>query len=153
MLRVAAALISGLLTLPAVAAAQEAQAVDASKMGVDLSRIKRQLAQAQAEEASDDVLRLKFTVEVVGTAPKIDFLEGFNVDGPMPYGPPSHREVLDVLTPQEFRSPVVPFSSLAALAAQKLWQYNKKRQCEAELEEYRRLVMQGVAIAAPRCNQ
>ena len=153
MVRIAALLLISLLTWPANAFAQDAQAVDPSKMGVDLSRIKRELNQAATEAASDDPLRLNFTVEVVGTAPRIDFLEGFDVNGPIPYGPPSHREVLDVLTPQEFRSPVVPFYSLAALAAQKLWQYNKKRQCEAEIEEYRRLVMQGVAIAAPRCNR
>jgi hypothetical protein len=71
----------------------------------------------------------------------------------VPYGPPTHQEVLDVLTPREYRTPVFPLSSLAVLAAQKLFQYNKKKQCEAEIEEYRRLVMQGVAIAAPRCTQ
>jgi hypothetical protein len=145
--------LAALLVLPAGAFAQEAQAVDASKMGVDLSRIKRELAQAHVDEGPDDPLRLRFTVEVVGTAPRIDFLEGFDVNGPVSYGPPTHREVLDVLTPQEFRSPVVPFYGLAMAAAQKLWQYNKKRQCEAEIAEYRRLVMQGVAMAAPRCNQ
>jgi hypothetical protein len=122
-------------------------------MGVDLSRIKRELAEAEAEEQSGDPLRLRFRVEVVGTAPRIDLLEGFKVEGPVPYGPPTHNEVLEVLTPQEFRSPVVPFSSLAVLAAQKLMQYSKKKQCEAEIEEYRRLVMQGVAVAAPRCTQ
>jgi hypothetical protein len=150
--RLTALALAAFLALPAGAFAQAPQAVDASKMGVDLSRIKRELAQAQAEEGPDDPLRLRFTVEVVGTAPRIDFLEGFDVNGPVSYGPPTHREVLDVLTPQEFRSPVVPFYGLAMAAAQKLWQYNKKRQCEAEIAEYRRLVMQGVAMAAPRCN-
>jgi hypothetical protein len=146
-------MLVALVALPAAALAQDAQAVDASKMGINLSRIKRELAQAQAEETgADDPLRLRFTVEVVGTAPKIDFLEGFNVNGPMAYGPPTHREVLDMLTPKEYRSPAVPFFSLAVAAAQKLWQYNKKRECEAEIEEYRALVMQGVAMAAPRCN-
>jgi hypothetical protein len=152
--RLTAVLLVALFALPAGVFAQDPQSVDATKMGVDLSRIKRELAQAQTEEASgDDPLRLRFTVEVVGSAPKIDLLEGFSVDGPMPYGPPTHREFLDVVTPREFRTPVVPFYGLAVAAAQKLWQYNKKRQCEAEIEEYRRLVMQGVAIAAPRCNQ
>jgi hypothetical protein len=152
--RFTALLIVALLALPVRAFAQDAQAVDASKMGVDLSRIKRELAQAQADETSpDDPLRLRFTVEVVGTAPKIDLLEGFNVRGPVPYGPPTHQEFLDVVTPREYRSPTVDFLGLGVAAAQKLWQYNKKRQCEAEIEEYRRLVMQGVAMAAPRCNQ
>jgi hypothetical protein len=152
-MRIVATLLVAVLAVPAGAFAQQGQAVDPTKMGVDLSRIKRELAETQADEGSDDPLRLRFRVEVVGVAPKIDFLEGFNVEGPVPYGPPTHREVLDVITPKEFRSPVVPFYSLAVLAAQKLVQYSKKKQCEAEIEEYRRLVMQGVAIAAPRCSQ
>ena len=150
-MRVLAALLVALLAMPAGVFAQQGQAVDPSKMGIDLSRIKRELAEAQEE--SDDPLRLRFRVEVVGVAPKIDFLEGFSVEGAVPYGSPTHEEVLNVLTPQEFRSPVVPFSSLAVLAAQKLFEYSKKKQCEAEIEEYRRLVMQGIAIAAPRCSR
>ena len=150
-MRVLAALLVALLAMPAGVFAQQGQAVDPSKMGIDLSRIKRELAEAQEE--SDDPLRLRFRVEVVGVAPKIDFLEGFSVEGAVPYGSPTHEEVLNVLTPQEFRGPVVPFSSLAVLAAQKLFEYSKKKQCEAEIDEYRRLVMQGVAIAAPRCSR
>jgi hypothetical protein len=159
MQRITALLLVVTLALPAGALAQQPQGVDATKMGVDLSRIKRELAQAQAqaqaaeETTEGDPLRLRFTVEVVGTAPKIDLLEGFNVRGPLPYGPPTHQEFLDVVTPREFRSPTVDFLGLAVAAAQGLWKYNRKRQCEAELAEYRRLVMQGVAMAAPRCNQ
>jgi hypothetical protein len=154
MRRLATLLLVAALAVPAGAFAQGGQAVDASKMGVDLGRIKRELAQAQAQDAEpSDPLRLKFVVEVVGVAPKIDLFEGFSVEGAVPYGPPTHQEVLDQLTPQEYRSPVIPFYSLAVMAAQKLYQYNKKKQCEAEIEEYRRLVMQGVAIAAPRCSR
>ena len=154
MSRLIAVFLVALVAVPAGVFAQDPQAVDPTKMGVDLSRIKRELAQAQSDEApDDDPLRLRFRVEVVGTAPKIDVLEGFSVNGPMPYGPPTHREFLDVVTPQYYRTPVIPFYGLAVAAAQKLWQYNKKRQCEAEIEEYRRLVMQGVAMAAPRCGQ
>jgi hypothetical protein len=120
-------------------------------MGVVLSRVRRQLEQAPAPTSPDDPLRLQFTVEVFGVAPKIDLLEGFAVDGPLPYGAPTHQDVIGHLTPQAFRSPVVPISGLAAAAAQKLYQFGKKKQCEAEIEEYRRLVMQGVAIAPPRC--
>lgn len=152
-MRVITLLLAAIVALPAGASAQQEPAVDATKMGVDLSRIKRELAQAQAADDSDDPLHLRFNVQVVGIAPRIDFLEGFTIEGPVPYGPPTHDEVLNVLTPEEFRSPVVPFSSLAVLAAQKLFAYSKKKQCEAEIEEYRRLVMQGVAIAAPRCSR
>jgi hypothetical protein len=152
MQRITALLLVALLALPGATFAQQPPAVDVSKMGIDLSRIKRELAQAE-ETPTDDPLRLRFTVEVVGTAPKIDLLEGFNVKGPLPYGPPTHQEFLDVVTPREYRSPTVDFLGIAVAAAQGLWKYNRKRQCQAELEEYRRLVMQGVAMAAPRCTQ
>lgn len=146
-------LLVAMLATPSVALAQEPQTVDAAKLGVSLSRIKRELVQAQAEDKDPNPLKLTFTVEVVGSAPKIDLLEGFAVSGAVPYGPPTHSEVLDVLTPQEFRGQAFPVLGLAVLAAQKLYQYNKKRQCEAEIEEYRRLVMSGVPVAAPRCTQ
>ena len=151
-MRFVALLLVAVFAVPAGALGQATPAVDPTKMGIDLARIKRELAETVTDE-SDDPLRLRFRVEVVGVAPKIDLLEGFNVEGPVPYGPPTHKEVLHVLTPEEFRSPVVPFYSLAVVAAQKLFQYSKKKKCEAEIEEYRRLVMQGVAIAAPRCTQ
>jgi hypothetical protein len=153
MVRSIALLIVAIFALPAGAFAQDGQSLDASKMGVDLSRIKRELVEATTVDETEDPLRPRFRVEVVGIAPRIDFLEGFSLEGAVPYGPPTHGEVLHMLTPQEFRSPAVPFSSLAVLAAQKLFAYNKKKQCEAEIEEYRRLVMQGVAVAAPRCSR
>ena len=159
MKRLTALLLVATLALPSAAFAQAAQssppeqpAVDASKLGVDLSRIKRELAEAGSEESSDSPLKLRFTVQVIGVAPKIDVLEGFKVDGPIPYGAPTHREFLEVVTPKEYRAGVFPISSLAALAAQKLWQYSKKKQCEMEIENYRQLVMQGVAVAAPTCS-
>ena len=151
-MRPVATLLIVLLATPVGAFAQQ-PAVDATKMGVDLSRIKRELAELPVESDSSDPMRLRFQVEVVAPAPKIDLLGGFRPDGPVPYGPPTHNEVLNVLTPQEFNSPVVPFYGLAVLAAKKLAQYGKKKQCEAEIEEYRSLVMQGIAIAAPRCTR
>ena len=129
--------------------------VDASKLGVSLSRIKRELAQAEAAASvpEDGRLKFSFTVEVVGSAPKINILEGFSVTGAIPYGAPTHQEVLDVLTPQEFRSPVIPFSAIAFWAAKAIAEKSKKSRCEQELADYRALVMQGVAVTAPRCAQ
>lgn len=166
-MRAIAVLLVALLTAPAPVWAQAAQgatqppadasppAVDASKLGVSLSRIKRELAQADeaASKPDDDRLKFSFSVQVVGQAPKINFLEGFPLSGAVPYGSPTHQEVLDVLTPKEFRSPVMPFSAVAVWAAQQLWQKSKKSRCEQELAEYKALVMQGVAVAAPRCTQ
>ena len=126
--------------------------VDPAKLGVSLDRIRRELSEAEVREHSGErPLRLEFTVKVFGFAPKIDLLENYPLTGPAPYGAPTHREVLDVLTPQEFRSPPIPLSAIASWAAQQLWNRSEKQRCEEELAEYKRLVMQGVAVAAPRC--
>jgi hypothetical protein len=128
--------------------------VDASKMGVSLSRIRRELRQAEVrEQRGNNPLSLEYHVEVFGTAPRIDLLKEYPLIGPTPYGAPTHREVIDFLTPEEFRSPAIPFSSLAVWGIQQLWNRNKKQRCEAELAEYKSLVMQGVNVAAPRCTQ
>jgi hypothetical protein len=128
------------------------QAVDPAKLGVSLERIRRQLAQPD-QDPQDGSLRLAFRVEVFGHAPPIDLLKDFPLTGPVPYGGPTHREVLDVLTPQEFRSPAFPISGLAMLAGQWLQDRSRRQRCEDEIAEYRRLVMAGVAVAAPRCSQ
>jgi hypothetical protein len=167
MARICLVCLIAVLGLPVLAAAQgtpsqestatppppAAEAVDPTKLGVSLARIKRELVQATSQPETDSPLKLSFTVQVVGQAPKINLLEGFAVSGPLPYGSPTHREVLDVLTPQEFRRPIIPFSSMAVWAAQKLWDRSKKERCEDEIAEYRRAVMAGIAITAPRCTQ
>ena len=165
MKRLASFLLIGALAMPAAAVAQNVNGtatapsaevparVDASKLGVSLDRIRRELNQAQASEQQGDALRLDFHVQVIGRAPRIDLLEGFDLDGPAVYGGPTHREVIDFLTPQAFKSPTVPISSVVYWAAQQLWQKSKKSRCEQEIAEYRALVMQGVPVAAPRCTQ
>jgi hypothetical protein len=57
------------------------------------------------------------------------------------------------VTPQAYRSPVIPVSALTYWAAQKLWMKTKKERCEEEIAAYKKLVMSGVAVAAPRCSQ
>jgi hypothetical protein len=163
MTAVTAAVLLVMLAMPFQAQAQQSSAdqakppaapVDPSKMGVSLDRIRRELGEAEVRELRGAApLRLEFHVEVYGTAPKIDLLKDYPLVGPSPYGAPTHREVIDFLTPEEFRSPPIPFSTLAVWAAQQLWNRSKKQRCEAELEEYKQLVMQGVNVAAPRCAQ
>jgi hypothetical protein len=60
---------------------------------------------------------------------------------------------MQFVTPQIYRTPGVPISVLAAWAAQWFWERNKKSRCEEEIANYRALVMQGVAVSAPRCTQ
>lgn len=140
---------------PPVEAAPVATAIDATKLGVSLSRIQKHLRVAEAkEQQAGDGLRLEFNIQVFGTAPRIDVLKGVDlVNGITPDSAPSHRQMIEFVTPQIYRTPALPVSAFAAWAAQRIWQQSKKSQCEEEIANYRALVMQGVNVSAPRCTQ
>ena len=105
------------LGLAAPAAAQQGPAprapIDVDRLPIDLSRIQRELKQSQDREERDG-LNLRYHIQVVGLAPPIDlFIEGENLlTGPVPYGAPTHREVVDHITPLPFRSPIMDFGAL-----------------------------------------
>jgi len=130
--------------------------VDATKMGVSLSRIQKELrVSAAREQVSGTPFKLEYQVQVYGTAPRIDILEDFDTSrgAPLQYGAPTHQEFLNHWTPQAYRSPRVPLSSIAGWALFQLVKRADKSKCEQEIAEYRALVMQGVPAAAPRCTQ
>lgn len=158
MRRLLALLIGVTLAWPSVSFAQAEQSpsIDASKMGVSLDRIRRELKQSESRETfTANGLKLDIRVDVFGQAPPLDLIpQDFSLTyGPVPHSAPTHREHIDYVTPQEFRAPGVPIYGLAVWAAQKLADRSKKSQCEQEVADYRALVMQGVAVAAPRCTQ
>ena len=129
--------------------------IDVTKLGVSLSRIQRGLFIAESrEKQGGSAMHLEFNVQVYGKSPKIEVLKGldlFNV--PVPGTSPTHRQVLEHLTPQIYRTPSMPVSALAMWAAQHFWEKSKKTRCEEEIAAYRALVMQGVSVSAPRCTQ
>jgi hypothetical protein len=129
--------------------------IDATKLGVDLSRISRGLRLAETrEKAAVEGLRLDFSVQVYGQAPKIDVLTGVDLfSGPVPGTAPSHQQMIEFWTPPIYRAPGLPISALAFWAANQIWQKSKKSKCEEEIANYRALVMQGVNVSAPRCTQ
>jgi hypothetical protein len=130
--------------------------VDATKLGVSLSRIQRGLGVSEVRERSTAVpIKLEFQVQVFGTAPRIDFIQDFDIspDAAIPYGAPTHAEFLRQWTPQAYRAPTVPFSSIAWWAIGELSKRSQKSRCEQEIADYRALVMQGISTAAPRCSQ
>ena len=133
------------------------QAIDASKLGVDLARIQKGLRFAESKEkekASPDALRLDFSIQVYGQAPRIEVLNGIDLfNGAVPGTAPSHNQMIEYWTPVIYRSPTMPVSALAYWAAQQFWEKSKKSRCEEEIANYRALVMQGVNISAPRCAQ
>ena len=78
----------------------------AEELPVSLARIRRKLAQAPPSHAS--LLRLDVYVEVAGKAPAFHIFEGFDLQaGPVPYGAPTHSDMIRHVTPEEFRSPNV----------------------------------------------
>jgi hypothetical protein len=74
---------------------------------VSIERIKMKLAEKAPTEG--DGLRLDFYVEVIGMAPRVDlFPPDFSWAGPAPWGGMTHGEFLGVVTPEEFKAPVIP---------------------------------------------
>ena len=94
--------------------------VDANQLGLNLARIQRGL-QRSAEQQEYDGLNLRFYVNVYAPAPPIRLFTPLDnlLYGPAPYGGPTHREMMDVMTPQEFRAPAADFSGLARWFANK----------------------------------
>jgi len=130
--------------------------IDATKLGVSLPRILRQLGLEEVRDANTpkDALRLQYNVQVFGTAPKIEVLKGVDLfNGPVPGSAPTHQQYIEYATPYMYRLPALPVSAAVAWAGQWLWQKSKKTRCEEEIENYRALVMQGVNVSAPRCTQ
>jgi hypothetical protein len=106
---VAALLLIGLAT---GARAQQTD-VDVSRLPLDLQRIQRQLKQSAAREERDG-LNLRYSIDVYGKAPRIDLVTpGENLKyGPVPNTAPSHSDMMQFWTPQEFRAPAMDFAAL-----------------------------------------
>ena len=129
--------------------------IDATKLGVSLSKIQKGLFIAETREKTrGDAMHLEFNVQVYGTAPKIEVLKGIDLfNGGVPGSAPSHNQMIEFWTPQIYRSPVMPISTLAFWAASEIFKKSSKSKCEEEIRNYRELVMQGVSVSAPRCTQ
>ena len=87
--------------------------VDVSRLPINLDRIQRQLRQSTVRDESDG-LRLRYVVDVFGQAPRVELFGGFEnaLTGPAPYGAPTHQDMLNIMTPQEFSAPAANFGNL-----------------------------------------
>jgi hypothetical protein len=94
-------------------AAQQAR-VDVQRLPVNLRRIQRELAQETRQREERDGLNLRYIIDVFGQAPPIEiFTPDDNlIYGPVPYGAPTHQDMIYMMTPPEFRSPVMDFGAL-----------------------------------------
>lgn len=79
--------------------------VDVRRLPIDLRRIEREFRQTTIREERDG-LNLRYFVDVYATAPPIILFtpEDNLVFGPVPYGGPTHFEMLQMMTPREFRA-------------------------------------------------
>jgi hypothetical protein len=104
----------GLLILGAAhAAAAQQTSVDVKRLPLDLAKVTRQLRQTAGTE-SHNGLNIRYSVDVYGQAPRIElFTKQDNLaTGPVPYGAPTHRDMINQVTPIEYRAPIMDFSSL-----------------------------------------
>ena len=87
--------------------------VDVDRLPIDVARILRGLRQSTIREERDG-LHLKYFVDVYGQAPHVQLFTSRDnlLHGPVPYGAPTHSDILQVITPQEFRAPVADFGAL-----------------------------------------
>jgi hypothetical protein len=114
--RIAAALLT--LALAAPALAQES--IDVSRLPIDLDRIQRGIRESAVREEREG-LNLRYRVQIYGDAPPLVLFgpEANLTSGPVPYGAPTHREMVEQMTPKEFRAPTADLGALIRWLAEK----------------------------------
>ena len=100
------------LSTPA-APVQTAAPIDVSRLPIDLRRIEKSFRQTTIREERDG-LNLRYFVDVYAKAPAIVlFTKEDNLFyGPVPYGGPTHREMLEMITPEEHSAPAADIGAL-----------------------------------------
>jgi hypothetical protein len=114
--RIAAALLGLALASPALGQGT----LDVGRLPVDLDRIQRGLREAAVREEREG-LNLRYRVQIFGAAPPIVLLgpEANLVHGPVPYGAPTHREMIEQVTPKEYRAPAADIGALLRWLAER----------------------------------
>jgi len=115
------AFLIALFVLAAAGVASGQQpSVDVKRLPLDLNKVTQQLRQSAASE-SHNGLHIRYTVDVYGQAPRIDlFTKQDNLTtGPVPYGAPTHREMIEHVTPIEYRAPYADLSALLRWLSEK----------------------------------
>ena len=97
-----------------------ARQVNVKLLPISLHRIQRELQQSTSTENHHGLL-IRYQVDVYGRAPALElFTRGEDlVNGPVPQSAPTHKEMLEMMTPQEFRAPAADFSAFMRWLADK----------------------------------
>ena len=113
--------VIGLLVFGAAHAASAQQgSVDVKRLPIDLAKVTRELRQSTATENRTG-LNIRYRVDVYGQAPRIElFTKQDNLAyGPAPYGAPTHRDMIEHVTPQEYRAPYADIGNLMRWLSEK----------------------------------
>ena len=88
-------------------------AVDVSRLPINLERIHRELRQSSEREEHQG-LNIRYVIDVYGQAPPIVLIDpGFDlVHGPVPDSAPTHKEMIEHVTPIEYRAPAADLGAL-----------------------------------------
>jgi hypothetical protein len=99
---------------PAAPQQAPAPAIDVSKLPVAPDRLQRKLRESVEREEMEG-LNLRYTIDVFAFAPRVQIVspEDNLLFGPTRYSAPTREEMWNMMTPQEFRSPIMDFSNLA----------------------------------------
>jgi hypothetical protein len=102
-----------LLALMTTSAAHAQETVDVSRLPINLEKIQRELRQSSIREERDGI-NLRYVIDVYGQAPPIVLYnpEFDLVHGPVPNSAPTHKEMIEHVTPIEYRAPAADLSAL-----------------------------------------
>ena len=124
MLSVASVAASQSAYAPSAAAdsppAQAGSDIDVSRLPIDLERIHRELQESSIREERDG-LNLRYVISVYGQAPPIVVFgpDDDLVNGPVPSTAPTHKEMIEHVTPKEYRTPAADLGALARWLAER----------------------------------
>jgi hypothetical protein len=92
---------------------QQEPAIDVSKLPVAPARLQRKLQESIARDERDGVT-LRYTVDVFALAPRLQLFapEDNLLFGPTRFSTPTSQDMINQVTPQEFRSPIMDFSNM-----------------------------------------
>ena len=107
-----------MLGLASTAGAQTT--VDVDRLPIAVQRLHRALQQSKVREEHEG-LNLRYIVDVYGQAPAIVIFgpDDDLVYGPVPDGAPTHREMIEHVTPKEYRTPAADLGALARWLAER----------------------------------
>ena len=106
--------------------------IDGAKLGVSFDRIRIQLA-TKPETKVTNGLKIEETIQVIGTAPKTQLWDPETAKlatGPVPWGAPTHRDFIDLVTPQEFKTYPMDLNALLQWLMQRLAEKTEKKSSE-----------------------